>query len=209
MGALLHSPLTLFIVQAGLIIAVSRLLGRLARLLGQPMVVAEIGAGILLGPSLLGLLAPHAMGALFPPEGMGLLHLLAEVGLILFMFLIGLELDPKLLRGRGRASVVISQTSIIVPCLLGLLLGLYLHRRIAPPGVPYISFTLFLAVSMSITAFPVLARILAERRLLRSKVGAVAVTCADKLAVLRHTNEKRKITERIRCLTITPFFCSS
>jgi Kef-type K+ transport system membrane component KefB/nucleotide-binding universal stress UspA family protein len=178
MAALLHSPLTLFIAQAAAIIAVSRLLGRLVRLIGQPMVVAEISAGILLGPSLFGLLAPRAMATLFPKDSMGLLNLLAQVGLILFMFLIGLELDPKLLRGRGHTSVVISHTSIIVPCILGSVLGLYLQKTLAPPGVPYSSFVLFMAVSMSITAFPVLARILSERRLLKSKVGAVTITCA-------------------------------
>jgi Kef-type K+ transport system membrane component KefB/nucleotide-binding universal stress UspA family protein len=177
-ASLLHSPLTLFIVQAALIVAVSRLLGRLARFVGQPMVIAEIAAGILLGPSLFGLVAPHAMGAIFQQASMGLLNLLAQVGLMLFMFLIGLELDPKLLRGRGHTSVVISQVGIVVPALLALLLGVYLHKRLAPPGVPYSSFVLFMAVSMSITAFPVLARILAERRLLKSKVGAVTVTCA-------------------------------
>jgi Kef-type K+ transport system membrane component KefB/nucleotide-binding universal stress UspA family protein len=175
---LLHSPLTLFIVQAALIVTVSRLLGRLARFVGQPMVIAEIAAGILLGPSLFGLVAPHAMATVFPPASMGLLHLLAQVGLMLFMFLIGLELDPKLLRGRGHTSVVISQAGIVVPSLLGLLLGLYLHKRVAPAGVPYGSFVLFMAVAMSITAFPVLARILAERRLLKSKVGAITITCA-------------------------------
>jgi Kef-type K+ transport system membrane component KefB/nucleotide-binding universal stress UspA family protein len=178
MGALLHPPLTLFIVQAALIVAVSRLLGRLARVLGQPMVIAEIVAGIVLGPSLFGIVAPQAMATVFPQTSMGLLNLLAQVGLILFMFLIGLELDPKLLRGRGHTSVVISHSSILVPSLLGLLLGLYLHRRLAPAGVPYSSFVLFMAVSMSITAFPVLARILVERRLLKSKVGAVTITCA-------------------------------
>jgi Kef-type K+ transport system membrane component KefB/nucleotide-binding universal stress UspA family protein len=175
---LLHSPLTLFIVQAAFIVAVSRLLGRLARVLGQPMVVAEIAAGIILGPSLFGLVAPHAMATIFPQASMGVLNLLAQVGLILFMFLIGLELDPKLLRGRGHTSVVISHSSIIVPSLLGLALGLYLHKRIAPAGVPYSSFVLFMAVSMSITAFPVLARILVERRVLKTKVGAVTITCA-------------------------------
>jgi Kef-type K+ transport system membrane component KefB/nucleotide-binding universal stress UspA family protein len=177
-ASLLHSPLTLFIVQAALIVTVSRLLGRLARFIDQPMVIAEIVAGVVLGPSLFGLVAPHAMAAIFPLASMGLLSLLSQVGLILFMFLIGLELDPKLLRGRGHTSVVISQAGIFVPSLLGLVLGLYLHRRVAPPGVPYSSFVLFLAVSMSVTAFPVLARILTERRLLKSKVGAVSITCA-------------------------------
>ncbi len=178
MSELLHSPLSLFIVQAAVIICVSRLVGFGARRINQPMVVAEVVAGILLGPSLLGWVSPAALTHIFPSTSLGLLNLLSQVGLILFMFLIGLELDPKLLRGRGHTSVVISHTSIVVPCLLGAVLGLYIYPRLAPPGVPYSSFILFMGISMSITAFPVLARILAERRLLKSKVGAVTITCA-------------------------------
>jgi Kef-type K+ transport system membrane component KefB len=174
----LHSPLALFIVQAALIIALSRVVGLLAGRLGQPMVIAEITAGILLGPSLLGLISPVALGVLFPKESMPLLSIISQIGLLLFMFLIGLELDPKLLRGRAHTSVVISHSSIILPCLLGALLGLYLYPRLSSAEVPFASFVLFMGVSMSITAFPVLARILAERRLLKTKVGAITITCA-------------------------------
>jgi Kef-type K+ transport system membrane component KefB/nucleotide-binding universal stress UspA family protein len=175
---MLHTPLARFMVQAALIIACSRAVGLFARRIGQPMVIAEVVAGIMLGPSLLGWLAPGALAMLFPIESMSLLNMLSQVGLILFMFLIGLELDPKLLRGRGHTSVLISHTSIIVPCLLGGVLGLYLYPRLSPPSVPFSSFVLFMGVAMSITAFPVLARILADRRLLKTKVGAVAITCA-------------------------------
>jgi Kef-type K+ transport system membrane component KefB/nucleotide-binding universal stress UspA family protein len=177
-SAILHSPLALFMVQAGLIIALSRVVGLGAGALGQPMVIAEILAGILLGPSLLGLVSPHALAVLFPKESMPLLGTVSQLGLVLFMFLIGLELDPKLLRGRAHTSVVISHSSIVVPCLLGALLGLYLYPRLSSPDVPFVSFVLFMGVAMSITAFPVLARILAERRLLKTKVGAIAITCA-------------------------------
>ena len=178
MAALLHSPLSLFIVQAALIIALSRVVGLAATKFGQPMVIAEVVAGILLGPSLLGALSPATMTAIFPSTSMPLLGLMSQVGLLLFMFLIGLELDPKLLRGRAHTSVAISHSSIIVPSLLGGVLGLYLYPRLSSPEVPFASFILFMAVSMSITAFPVLARILAERRLLKTKVGAVTITCA-------------------------------
>ena len=178
MAALLHSPLSLFIVQAALIIALSRVVGLAATKFGQPMVIAEVVAGILLGPSLLGALSPATMTALFPPSSMPMLGLMSQIGLLLFMFLIGLELDPKLLRGRAHVSVAISHSSIIAPGLLGGVLGLYLYPRLSPPDVPFVSFLLFMAVSMSITAFPVLARILAERRLLKTKVGAIAITCA-------------------------------
>src|SRR5262245_61597294 len=165
-------------VQAALIIALSRLVGVAAGAIGQPMVIAEIVAGVLLGPSLLGIVSPQMLGVLFPKESMLLLNMVSQIGLVLFMFLIGLELDPKLLRGRAHTSVVISHSSIVVPCLLGALLGLYLYPRLSSPDVPFGSFVLFMGVAMSITAFPVLVRILAERRLLKTKVGAIAITCA-------------------------------
>jgi Kef-type K+ transport system membrane component KefB/nucleotide-binding universal stress UspA family protein len=174
-----QSPLTLLIVQLIVIIALSRVIGRGARALGQPLVIAEVVAGIVLGPSLLGWLAPEVMQGLFPQSSMSILKMLSQVGLILFMFLIGLELDPKLLKGRGHSSVAISHTSIIVPFALGAGAGaLWLYEVLAEPSVSFSSFVLFMGVAMSITAFPVLARILTERRLLQSRVGAIAITCA-------------------------------
>jgi Kef-type K+ transport system membrane component KefB len=176
--SLLHEPLAAFIVQMILIIASARLVGLLARGIGQPLVIAEIAAGIMLGPSVLGWLSPTAFHVLFPVSTLKLLQEFSQVGLIVFMFLIGLELDPKLLRGRGGASVFISQTSIILPFGFGILLALYYFPRLAPAGVRFLPFMLFVGISMSITAFPVLARILSERRLLRSKIGVIAITCA-------------------------------
>jgi len=178
MAFLLHSPLTLLIAQLVVIIGVARLLGVAARKLHQPLVIAEIVAGIVLGPSLLGLVAPEVKDALFPPASLGVVGLLSQLGLILFMFLVGLEMDLGMLRGRGHTSVVISHTSIIVPFALGAVLALHLHPLLSDPGVPLSSFTLFLGAAMSITAFPVLARILTERRLLRTRVGALTITCA-------------------------------
>ncbi|TMA52767.1 MAG: cation/H(+) antiporter [Deltaproteobacteria bacterium] len=178
MKPLLQTPLALFIVQALLIVSASRLIGLLARRMRQPMVIAEIVAGILLGPSLLGWAAPHTAAAVFPKDSLTLLSMLSQVGLILFMFLVGLEFDGRMLRGRGHTSVVISHTSIIVPFALGAVLAHYLYPRLSAPTVPFASFTLFMGAAMSITAFPVLARILVERRLLHSKLGAVAITCA-------------------------------
>ncbi|HTL52824.1 MAG TPA: cation:proton antiporter [Planctomycetota bacterium] len=177
-------PLPLFIIQATVIILFSRLIGWVARLFGQPMVIAEVTAGILLGPSLFGWLWPQAHLAIFPAVShapSSSLALVSQIGLIFFMFLIGLELDPKLLKNRGRASVVISHTSIIVPFVLGALLSVHLYDKVAEPGKPPVDFTsflLFLGIAMSITAFPVLARILAERQLLKSHLGAVTITCA-------------------------------
>jgi Kef-type K+ transport system membrane component KefB len=176
--SLLHSPLVLFVTQAILIIAVARTVGVLARRVGQPMVIAEVTAGILLGPSLLGWLAPTLYANLFPAQSMPALQIFSQVGLLLFMFLIGLELDPKLLRGRGRTSLLIGKAGIVVPFVLGSLLALYLYPRVSEPATRQLSFVLFMGTAMSITAFPVLARILSERRLLRSNVGIVAITSA-------------------------------
>ncbi len=119
MQAIAHSALSLLIVQLVVIIGVSRLIGRGAKWMSQPLVIAEVVAGILLGPSLLGWLAPDALSTLFPVNSLPVLKMLSQVGLILFMFLIGLELDPRMLKGRGHSSVLISHTSIIVPFALG------------------------------------------------------------------------------------------
>jgi len=176
--SVLHSPLALFILQAAVVIVTSRAIGLVARRLRQPMVVAEIVAGIVLGPSLLGWLLPHASEVLFPTASLPLLGMVSQIGLVLFMFLIGLELDPKLLKDRPHVSVAISHTSIVVPFLLGALVALGLHARLSSPSVPLTSYVLFTGAAMSVTAFPVLARILVERRLLRSRVGAIAIACA-------------------------------
>ncbi|MBA3546320.1 MAG: cation:proton antiporter [Nannocystis sp.] len=175
---LLHSPLTLLIAQLLVIIISARLLGVMARKVHQPLVIAEIVAGILLGPSLLGLVAPTVRDALFPAASLGTLGMLSQLGLMLFMFLVGLEMDLGLLRGRGKAAVLISNAGIVAPFALGAVLAVYIHPILSDPGVPFSSFTLFMGAAMSITAFPVLARILTERRLLRSKVGALTITCA-------------------------------
>jgi Kef-type K+ transport system membrane component KefB/nucleotide-binding universal stress UspA family protein len=176
-GALTGLPLLL--VQMWLILAVGRLATRASRRLGQPGVIAEIAAGILLGPSLLGALFPDLFAAVFPASGMPALALVGQVGLVLFMFLIGLEFDTSLLRGRGATPLLISQAGIGSTWLLSVPLSFWLYPRHAPEGVPLHSFALFMAVAMSITAFPVLARILAERRLTRTTVGALALATAS------------------------------
>src|SRR6266545_1321273 len=174
----LEKVLLLLTVEIAVIIAVSRLLGIVFRRFQQPQVIGEIVAGILLGPSFLGWVAPEATATLFPPAVLPSLKVLSEYGVLFFMFLVGLELDPTLLRGRGQAAVVISHISIIVPFFLGALLALFLYIRLSSDAVPFTSFALFLGAAMSITAFPVLARILIERDLLKTKVGAVTLTCA-------------------------------
>ena len=172
------SPLMLLILQIAVVLVVARAVGWLFRRLRQPQVVGEMAAGILLGPSLLGWAAPGVSAVLFPPESLGNLNTLSQVGLIAFMFLVGLELDPRLLRGRGHAAVVTSHASIVVPFCLGAGLALFLYPRLSDDGVRFTSFALFMGAAMSVTAFPVLARILTERDLLGTRLGAVAIACA-------------------------------
>lgn len=172
------TTLALLLAQMAAILLVSRALGLLTRWLGQPLVIAEMVAGIVLGPSLLGLLWPHAFASLFPAASLPVLNMLSQLGLVLFMFLVGLELDPALLRGRRRASVAISHTSIALPFALGVGAAWWLRDAYLPKGVQFLPFALFLGTALSVTAFPVLARILTERGLLQSRVGATAIACA-------------------------------
>ncbi len=174
----MHGPLSLLILQACVIIVAARGIGALARWVGQPAVIAEVIAGILLGPSLLGRLSPQLFRTLFPSASFAGLSLVSQVGLVFFMFLIGLELDPSLLRGRGVSSVAISAAGITVPFGLGALLAMRIFASHAEPGVGKASFVLFMGIAMSITAFPVLARILAEQKLTRTEMGSIALACA-------------------------------
>ena len=160
------------------IILVARGLGSIFRRIGQPPVMGEIIGGILLGPSLLGRVAPDAYAFLLPPSVAPHLGVLAQVGVILYMFLVGLHLDTGLLRSRTEASIAISHTSILAPFLLGSGLALVLFGKWAAPGVPFPVFALFLGVSMSVTAFPVLARILTDRNMHKSGLGSLALACA-------------------------------
>jgi K+:H+ antiporter len=166
------------LLQIVVICTAARALGWLFAKLHQPRVVGEILAGILLGPSLLGWLAPHASAFLFPKNGMNPLYFLSQVGLILFMFQVGSELDVHEVRKMGRAVVLTSNISVLVPFLAGAGLALFLHPRLSNDSVPVSTFAIFLGTAMSITAFPVLARILAERNLMQSRVGSIAIACA-------------------------------
>jgi len=166
------------IIQIVVIIIASRAIGLVFRKIHQPQVVGEMVAGIILGPSVLGLFAPHAFAFIFPPNSLKYLNTLSQLGLLLFMFIVGLELDPKLLKGRGHAAVLISHVSIILPFILGTILSLYLYPLLSNNSITFTAFALFMGASMSITAFPVLARILSEKNLIKTKVGAVTIACA-------------------------------
>jgi Kef-type K+ transport system membrane component KefB len=168
----------LLLLQVCVILGVARLVGWLFKKMHQPQVVGEMVAGILLGPSLLGLVAPRLSAALFPPDSLGYLSALSQIGLVLFMFLVGLELEGKLLRNQGEVALFTSHASIAVPFFLGTVLALLLYPRFSNDSVSFLQFALFLGTAMSITAFPVLARILTERKMLRTRLGAVAIACA-------------------------------
>ncbi len=168
----------LTLLQICIIVLSGRAVGMLLKRLGQPAVVGEIVGGILLGPSAFGYVAPEAFARVFPAQSIGTLQSLSQIGLILFMFLVGLEFAPELMRGKKHTVIVISHVSIIVPFLLGTALAVYLYPRVSDPGVTFRSFTLFLGTAMSITAFPVLARILTERNLTRTRMGNTVIACA-------------------------------
>jgi Kef-type K+ transport system membrane component KefB len=172
-NALLHILLALATV-----VALGRLLARLCRLFGQPAVIGEVIAGILLGPSLLGRLAPGLAGYILPAAVAPTLGIVAQLGVVLYMFLVGLDLDLDAVRTRAHSTVLISHSSIVAPFVLGSVLALWLFPRLATPGVPFTSFALFMGVAMSITAFPVLARILFDRGISRTELGRIALTCA-------------------------------
>jgi Kef-type K+ transport system membrane component KefB len=174
----LHHPLALLLVQIVIIIFVARLLGWVFKKIGQPSVIGEIIAGIMLGPSLLGMYFPEFSKFLFPSESLGNLQVLSQIGLILFMFMVGMELDLKVLKSKANEAIIISHASIIIPFALGMGLAYYIYQLFAPEGVKFLSFGLFIGISMSITAFPVLARIVQERGMHKTKLGAIVITCA-------------------------------
>jgi Kef-type K+ transport system membrane component KefB len=166
------------VLQIAVILVAARIVGFLFQKINQPQVMGEMVAGILLGPSLLGWLAPGASAALFPAASLSYLNALSQVGLVVFMFVVGLALDPSELHGYGHAAVLTSHVSIVAPFCLGGLTALYFYPRLSDDSVTFTHFALFMGAAMSITAFPVLARILTERGLLRSRMGTLAVACA-------------------------------
>ena len=179
--SLLHNiqhPLAILLAQIITIIIVARFFGWMFRKIGQPTVIGEIIAGIVLGPSLLGMYFPEFSTALFPVASLGNLQFLSQIGLILFMFVIGMELDLKVLKNKANEALVISHASIIIPFALGIGLAYFVYYRFAPEGVEFLAFSLFMGIAMSITAFPVLARIVQERGIHKTRIGTIVITCA-------------------------------
>ena len=174
----LAHPLAILLAQIIAIIFVARFFGWIFRKIGQPTVIGEMIAGIVLGPSLLGLYFPEYSALLFPVESLGNLQFLSQIGLILFMFVIGMELDLNALKNKANDAVVISHASIIIPFTLGTALAFFIYEEFAPANVDFTSFALFCGIAMSITAFPVLARIVQERGIHKTYLGMVVITCA-------------------------------
>ncbi len=166
------------ILQIAIIIIAARAFGLLFRLINQPQVIGEMVAGILLGPSLLGWVAPRASAFLFPASSLMYLGTLSQVGILIYMFLVGVSLNHKELKSHGHAAILTSHVSIIVPFFLGALLAVGLYPRLSDDGVTFTGFALFMGAAMSITAFPVLARILTDRTMLGTRLGTLAVACA-------------------------------
>ena len=167
------------------VILLGAVFGRLCKYIGQPPIIGEVVAGLALGPSLLGAISPDAMHLLIPPQALDpkgsvatSLKVIAQLGVILYMFLVGLELNAAQLKHKAHAAVAISHASIVVPFALGTILSLWLYPLLSDRDVSFVSFSLFLGVAMSITAFPVLARILTDRNLQNTPVGTVALSCA-------------------------------
>ncbi len=166
------------LIALSVIIAFARAGGMLFRFLRQPAVVGEIIAGIMLGPSLFGSIFPVTFNYILSPMVAPFLDVLAQLGIILYMFLVGLELDQGMVAKQGESAVAISHASIVVPFLLGSALALVVYPEVGANGIPFTGFSLFMGVSMSITAFPVLSRILSDLGLNKTPLGTTVLTCA-------------------------------
>ena len=172
------SQLNISLLQIVMVLVTVRMVGWLFQRMGQSIVVGEMIAGLLLGPSLYGRLAPAAFAFTYPADSMDVLFTLSRLGVWLFMFLVGAELDLSIVKQAGRLVVITSQFGILLPLLMGSALSFLLYPSFAGQGIPLMSFALFMGVSMSVTAFPVLARILRERSMTTTELGSTAIACA-------------------------------
>ncbi|MGL4412014.1 MAG: cation:proton antiporter [Bacteroidales bacterium] len=171
-------PLTLLLIQIIVILLFSRLFGWIFTKIGQPTVIGEIVAGIALGPSLFGYFYPELFELLFAADKLEALDGLSKIGLVLFMFIIGMELDLTILKKKINQTLLISHASILLPFFLGMLLSYFVYESYAAGHTSYLAFSLFIGISMSVTAFPILARILQERNLIKSHLGTLAIASA-------------------------------
>lgn len=169
---------SLFILQLACIFLVAKTCGFISTRLGQPAVIGEMIAGILLGPSLLGWLMPTVSKQLFPSESLVLLKVVSQLGMVLYLFSMGLEFNLGLLKSKIKSAVFISHASIVIPFLGGLLLAPFLYHHYSFPGVPFHAFAIFMGLAISVTAFPVLARIIEEKGLSHTRLGTLAMTVA-------------------------------
>lgn len=171
-------PLSVFLFQMIVILIMLKICGWICKKIGQPAVIGEILAGIVLGPSLLGHFFPGTFQALFPTYSLGIIQMLSQIGLILFMFVVGMELNLKSVLNRAGDALLISHASIIFPFSCGVALAYLLYPMYETHDIGFLSFSLFIGITMSITAFPVLARIVQERGIHKTHVGTIVITCA-------------------------------
>jgi len=172
------SPVVTLIWQIGVILVAARALGLLFRYINQPQVIGEITAGILLGPSLLGWTLPKVSAVLFPSSSLGYLNTISQLAIVIYMFLVGIAVNPKELKNVGHAALLTSHASITAPFVLGALLALKLYPLLSDDSVPFLAFTLFMGSAMSVTSMTVLARILTDRHMLGSRLGTLSYSCA-------------------------------
>jgi Kef-type K+ transport system membrane component KefB len=172
------NPLSRLIFQLFIIIGASGVVAWLFTRLGQTAVIGEMLAGILLGPSLFGLLAPDAFHFVFAASSLEALRLLSQIGVCLFLFTVGMELDVSEVKNKAQTAVVVSHSSILIPYFLGVALAWFVYSHLAQPGASFLAFGLFMGISMSITAFPVLVRILQDRSIFKTSLGSTATACA-------------------------------
>ncbi|PYV68217.1 MAG: cation/H(+) antiporter [Acidobacteria bacterium] len=172
------NPLSRLFLQLFIIIGASGVVAWIFARCGQPAVIGEMVAGILLGPSLFGLLAPNIFQFIFAASSLDALRLLSQIGVCLFLFAVGMELDVSEVRHKAQTAVVVSHSSIVIPYFLGVTLALFLYSQLAQPGASFLAFALFMGISMSITAFPVLVRILQDHGIFKTPLGSTATACA-------------------------------
>jgi Kef-type K+ transport system membrane component KefB len=170
--------LLLLLLRLAVVVSVARGMGKLFSRFGQPHVVGEMIAGLLLGPTFFGSLAPDLFNHLFPGPSLGFLNAISQLGLLIFMFLVGLELDPAHFEQRKTSVLLISHVSIVLPVALGTLMAYAMYPHLSSPSAPFMHFGLFMGAAMSVTAFPVLARSLVERNMINTRVGAITLACA-------------------------------